>query len=150
MPQSLSQVYVHIVFSTKYRQPLIKAEVEKELFAYIGGIIKNNKGIPFIVNGMPDHIHIFSSLPRTISLAKYVEDIKRMSSRWIKTKGIEYSHFSWQRGYAAFSVCSDGREVVTRYIANQKRHHNKQVYKEEVKGFLEEYQIEYDETYLWD
>ena len=150
MAQSLSQLYIHIVFSTKKRFPFIRPEIEKELFAYMGGIIKNNGGIPFIINGMPDHIHIFTNLPRTISLAKYVENIKRNSSKWIKTKGDEYKNFAWQNGYAAFSVSSSVKEIVTRYIANQKQHHQKQKYKTEVIQFLKKYNVDFDENYLWD
>ena len=150
MAQSLSQLYVHIVFSTKKRFPFIKQEVEKELFAYMGGVIKNNEGIPFIINGVPDHVHILASLPRTLALSKFIENIKRTSSKWIKSKGLFYKNFAWQNGYAGFSVSSSKTEIVTKYIANQKTHHKIQTYKEEVLQFLNEYNINYDEKYLWE
>ena len=115
----------------------------------MGGVIKNNGGIPFMINGVSDHVHILASLPRTIALSKYVENIKRTSSKWIKSKGLHYKNFAWQNGYAGFSVSSSKKEVVTTYIANQKEHHKTQTYKEEVLQFLKEYNIDYDESYLW-
>ena len=150
MAQSLSQLYTHIVFSTKNHVRYIKPGIEAELYAYIGGTIKAIGGIPFMINGMGDHIHIFSTLPKTVALSKFVEDIKRSSSRWIKTKGIAYQYFAWQNGYAGFSVSSSQKDIVVRYIANQKEHHKTLSYKEEVIKFLKEYSIDYDEKYLWD
>ncbi len=150
MAQSLAKMYVHIVFSTKKHYPFITPAIEPELFAYMGDTIKRNGGVPFIINGMPDHIHVFATLPRTVTLSKFVEEIKRNSSRWIKTKGAEYQKFAWQRGYGAFSVSSLGKDAVTKYIANQKKHHKKQSFKEELIQFLDKYAIAYDERYLWD
>ncbi|MEA1897884.1 MAG: IS200/IS605 family transposase [Bacteroidota bacterium] len=150
MAQSLAQLYTHIVFSTKNHFPFIKSEIEIELYAYIGGTIKRIGGIPFMINGMDDHIHIFSTLPRTVALSKFVEDIKRNSSRWIKTKGAAYQNFAWQNGYAGFSVSSSKKDTIVRYIANQKEHHKIVSYKEEVLKFLKEYNLDYDERYLWD
>ncbi|MEA1896232.1 MAG: IS200/IS605 family transposase [Bacteroidota bacterium] len=150
MAQSLSQLYTHVVFSTKKHFPFIKSEIEAELYAYIGGTIKKIGGIPFMINGMDDHIHIFSTLPRTVALSKLVEDIKRNSSRWIKTKGGAYRNFAWQNGYAGFSVSSSKKDTIVRYIANQKEHHKVVSYKEEVLKFLQENNINYDERYLWD
>jgi REP-associated tyrosine transposase len=150
MAQSLAQLYTHIVFSTKKHYPFIKPQIEVELYSYIGGTIKKIGGVPFIINGTSDHIHIFSTLPKTISLAKFVEEIKRNSSRWIKTKGNLWQKFAWQNGYAGFSVSSSKKDVLVKYITNQKDHHKKMTYKEEVIKFLQEYNIEYDERYLWD
>lgn len=104
MAQSLSKVYLHIIFSTKNREHLILPKIETELYAYLGGAIKNLKAIPININGMPDHIHILSTFPRTITIAKFLEEIKRTSSKWIKTKGDEFNGFGWQGGYAVFSV----------------------------------------------
>ena len=94
----------HIIFSTKERYPFIDTTVEPELFAYMGDTINRCEGVPFLINGTTDHVHILSSLPRTMSLSKYIEEIKRNSSRWIKTKGSDYQKFAWQNGYGAFSV----------------------------------------------
>lgn len=118
-------MYVHIIFSTKNHHPYIKSDVEKELFSYIGATIKRLNGIPFLINGTKDHIHIFSTLPRTISMAKFIEEIKRNCSRWIKSKGTSYKCFAWQNGYEAFSVSSSKKETVIKYIANQKGHPKK-------------------------
>lgn len=150
MSQSLAQIYTHIVFSTKERYPYIEPDVEPELFAYIGGAIKECKGVPFLINGTADHIHILSTLPRTMALSKYIEEIKCSSSRWIKTQKIPYSEkFAWQNGYGAFSVSSSQKDTVTRYIAGQKEHHRTVSFQEEFVAFLEKYNIEYDEQYLW-
>lgn len=150
MPQSLSQINVHIIFSTKYRQRIIKSETESELFAYMGASINRLNGNPFIINGDEDHVHLFSTLPRTVSLAKFIEEIKRTSSRWIKTKDRCYEKFGWQDGYAAFSVSSSRKISVIDYIKNQKDHHKKQSFQEEILLFLREYGVVYDEKYLWD
>lgn len=150
MPQSLAQVYVHIIFSTKGRYPLINESIEPELFAYMGDTIKRCEGVPFLINGTADHVHLLSSLPRTMSLSKYIEEIKRNSSRWIKTKGSQFEKFAWQSGYGAFSVSSSRKDSTVRYIAGQKDHHRAVTFKEEFIAFLEKYGIEYDERYLWD
>ena len=149
MPQSLAQIYVHIIFSTKERYPFINEVIEPQLFAYMGDTIKRCKGVPFLINGTADHVHILSSLPRTMSLSKYIEEIKRNSSRWIKTKDIQYEKFAWQNGYGAFSVSSSQKDFVVRYIAGQKEHYRMATFKEEFIAFLEKYNIEYDEKYLW-
>ena len=150
MSQTLVKMYTHIIFSTKKHQPFIKPDVEQELHSYIGGVIKQNGGIPFMINTMPDHIHILSTLPKNISLSKFLEEIKRNSSRWIKTKGKVYENFAWQGGYCGLSVSSSKTQAVSNYIANQKEHHKKMTFKEELIKFLKEYGIEYDERYLWD
>jgi REP element-mobilizing transposase RayT len=150
MPQSLSKVYLHTVFSTKNRKPLIRNDIEGELYAFIGATVKNLGGIPIKINGMPDHIHILSTLPRTVSISKFIEEIKKGSSKWIKTKGWDFSRFYWQNGYATFSVSSSNIEVVRRYIENQKMHHAKVFFKDEVIRFLKNYKVDYDERYLWD
>ncbi|MET3731787.1 IS200/IS605 family transposase [Moheibacter stercoris] len=149
MPQSLSKLYVHIIFHTKYNQPMILPEVEKDLYAYIGGIIKENQSIPIKIGGVKDHLHILAAMSKNISLAKFVEEIKRNSSRWIKTKGSEYKNFAWQGGYAGFSVSPSVLDRVVRYIENQKIHHQKQSFQSEYLQFLEEHQIDFDEDFLW-
>ena len=150
MPQSLAQIYVHIIFSTKGRYPLIHEGIEPGLFAYMGDTLKRCGGVPFLINGTADHVHLLSSLPRTMALSKYIEEIKRNSSRWIKTKDSQYEKFAWQGGYGAFSVSRSRKDSVVRYIAGQKDHHKTVTFKEEFVAFLEKYGIEYDEQYLWD
>ena len=150
MAQSLAQIYVHIIFSTKGRHPFIEADIEPELYAYMAGAVKKMDGLPFLINGTSDHIHILSTLPRTVTLAKFIEEIKRPSSCWIKTKGRMYQKFAWQNGYGAFSVSSSRVDSVKRYIAGQKEHHRTVTFKEELLEFLRKYNIEYNEQYLWD
>ncbi len=150
MSQSLAQLYVHIIFSTKYRKPHINLKIEPELYAYMGDTIKRCNSFPILINGTEDHVHIFLTLSKTTSLAKLLEEIKRNSSRWIKTKGSEYQNFAWQKGYGAFSVSPSVKDRVIRYIANQKQHHKKDCYKEELIRFFNEYNVEYDERYIWD
>jgi len=150
MPQSLAQIYVHIIFSTKERRPFINERIEPELFAYMGDTLKRCGGVPFLINGTADHVHLLSSLPRTMALSKYIEEIKRNSSRWIKTKDSQYEKFAWQGGYGAFSVSRSRKDSVVHYIAGQKDHHKTVTFKEEFIAFLQKYGIEYDEQYLWD
>lgn len=149
MAQSLSKLYVHLVFHTKYNQDLILPEIEDELYAYMGGIIKANDSIPLKVNGIANHVHILAVMSKNIALAKFLEEIKKNSSRWIKTKGKEYKNFAWQGGYGGFSVSQRGVDNVIRYIENQKEHHKKVTAKDEYIQLLQKYQVEYDEKYLW-
>ena len=150
MPQSLSQIYLHIVFSTKKRDPFISAKIESELYTYIGGTIKNLNALPIMISGTEDHIHILTSFPRTISVADFIKKIKTGSSHWIKDKGNEFQHFAWQDGYGVFSISPSNKQAVIDYIVNQKEHHKKQTFQGELIRFLNKYEIKYDEQYLWD
>jgi len=149
MAQSLSKLYVHIIFHTKNNQVKIRRQDKTDLYAYIGAIIKDNESIPIIINGVEDHIHILCVMSKNIALAKFVEEIKRHSSRWIKTKDSHYAKFAWQGGYGGFSVSPSLHDKTKRYIENQEEHHRKKSFKEEYLWFLKEYGIEYNEKYLW-
>ncbi len=149
MAQSLSRQYLHIVFHIKTTSPHIRRNEETELFAYMGSIIKDNESIPIIINGVSDHIHILLVLSKNVSLAKIVEEIKKHSSRWIKTKSSHYSTFSWQGGYGGFSVSPSLHDITKTYISNQRKHHKKKVFKEEYLQFLKEYNIEFNKDFLW-
>ena len=118
MAQSLSKLYVHIVFHVKNKDVLIRAEDEKELYAYIGGIIKANESFPIRINGTENHLHILTTMSKNLPLAKLVEEIKRNSSRWIKSKGDRYHLFAWQGGYAGYTVSQSKIPVVEKYIEN--------------------------------
>lgn len=148
MGQSLVKNYVHIVFSTKYRQPLIKPPYESELHAYIGGICNELECHVLIVGGFTDHIHILCMLSRKLALMTLVQKIKANSSKWMKTKDKSLENFSWQDGYGAFSVKPNEVQVVTNYIKNQHEHHSKKDFKQEYTGFLKTYDITYDERYI--
>lgn len=150
MGQSLVKNYLHIVFSTKYRQPLITDVIENELYAYLAGICKNLNCQPIKIGGYSDHVHILSQLSKKIALMKLLEETKSHSSKWIKTKGAEFSNFYWQDGYGAFSVNPIEVDTVIGYIANQKEHHSEKTFQDEYRVFLKKYQVEYDERYVWD
>ncbi|PKQ64934.1 transposase [Labilibaculum filiforme] len=148
MGQSLSQLYVHLTFGTKFREPYITLDIEKELHAYIIGILKNMESPSLQINSVPDHIHVLFRLSKNYALAKIVEEVKKSSSKWMKEKGVK--EFTWQIGYGAFSVSSSAVNKVERYIKQQKKHHNVQDYKEELEELMREYDvIEYDATYFW-
>ena len=150
MPQSLVKNYLHITYSTKDRYPFIDDGIKEELYKYIGGICKNLECYPIIVGGHIDHVHILCLLSRKIALMKLIEEIKSHSSKWAKTKGDKYKNFFWQRGYGGFSVNPSEINSVKEYILNQKEHHKIKTFQEEYLEFLEEYNIEYDERYVWD
>jgi putative transposase len=149
MPQSLVKILVHIVFSTKERQPLITPEIEPRLYGYIRGIIENNNGRMLIAGGIADHIHLLVSIGR-IDVGELIGDIKRDSSAWIKKQGPEFARFYWQRGYGAFSIGQSQVRVVSGYIANQKEHHKKQSWEDEYRELCRRYDVEFDERYCWD
>ncbi len=149
MTQSLSRLFVHITFHVKRNKSLIPSFVEDELYAYIGSVIKSNDSVPIIINGVSNHIHILCIMSKNIALSKLVEEIKRHSSRWIKTKSPKLSSFAWQGGYGAFSVSASIFERTKKYIENQKAHHKRQDFKQEYLIFLNEYGIDYNEDYLW-
>ncbi len=149
MAQTLVSLYVHIVFSTKNRVDMIQTDIEEELWAYIGGILKNNKSKLLASNGTQNHIHLLISLSKNIALSELVGDIKRDSSKWIKTFSEHYQNFQWQDGYGAFSVGHTQIEDVKIYIANQKIHHAETTFEDELRYFLNKYEVEYDENYIW-
>jgi putative transposase len=150
MPQSLARVLVHIIFSTKNRSPFIQLEIEKELFAYQAAILRNNGSPALIINGTEDHVHILCSLSRTMTMSDLVQEVKKRSSKWIKTKGEEHGTFAWQNGYGAFSIGESAVTELKRYIARQKEHHRKRSFQEEYRAILKQYGVEYDERYVWD
>ena len=150
MGQSLVKNYVHIIFGTKHREPLIHPPVEKELHEYLGGICNNFECQVIIVGGFTDHIHILCMLSKKISLMKLLEELKANSSKWIKAKGDAYRNFYWQDGYGAFSVNPTEIDKVIDYISNQHEHHSKKTFQHEYRAFLDKYRAEYDERYVWD
>ena len=150
MPQSLAAIYVHLIYSTKNRQPVIQPEIEEELRKYHAGILKNLDSPLIAMDGTADHVHILFRLGRKIALAELVEEIKKSSSKWIKSKGPHYRDFYWQSGYGAFSIGQSGIEQLKKYIATQKEHHRKVTFQEELRVFLKKYEIAYDERYVWD
>lgn len=150
MGQSLVKNYIHIVFATKHRQPLILPEFESELYSYLGGICTNLDCMPIKIGGYRDHVHILCFLSKKIALMKLLEELKSHSSKWMKTKDARLKNFYWQDGYGAFSINPQDVDAVRRYIENQHDHHKKKTFQEEYRSFLETYKVEYDERYVWD
>lgn len=150
MGQSLSQMYIHLVFGTKGRNLYLNADIEKRVHAYMAGTLQQYESPALIINSMPDHVHILFRLSKNYALAKIVEEVKKESSKWIKTIEGGTKLFKWQIGYGAFSVSSSKTEVVKRYIENQKDHHGTQTFREELEDFVKQYDIiEYDAQYFW-
>lgn len=150
MGQSLSQIYVHLTFGVKGRLPLISKKHSTDLHKYIHGILRNLESPALIINSVPDHIHILFRLSKNHALVNIVQEIKKASSKWMKTDGSKNQSFTWQIGYGAFSVSSSKVEVIRRYIKNQKKHHQKMTYKQELERFMKEYDvIEYKPEYFW-
>lgn len=149
MAQSLSKLFVHIVFHIKTTSVEIRQEDKKDLYAYMGAIIKDKDCIPIIINGTENHVHILCVMSKNIALAKLVEEIKGNSSRWIKTLNPFYEKFAWQGGYGGFSVSPSLHDKTKLYIENQEKHHQKMTFQEESRMFLKEYGIDYNEQYVW-
>lgn len=145
---SYTQIYYHIIFSTKYRESVINSEHEEELYKYIWGIIKNKKCTLYRINGMPDHLHIFTSLHPTIRLSDLVKDIKVASNLWMKQSGLFPLFDEWQQGYGAFTYSINDKDVVINYIKNQKKHHLNEDFEKEYRRLLKENEIEFDEKYF--
>lgn len=149
MAQTLVSLLVHVIFSTKNREPFITLEIEPELFAYIGGILKNHDSRLLNAGGTGDHVHLLISQSKNVSLSSLMKDVKKDSSSWVKTKGRQFRNFHWQDGYGAFSIAQSNILELQKYLATQKEHHRKCTFQEELIAFFKEYDLAYDETYLW-
>ena len=151
MPQSLAQIYVHIVFSTKHRQPfLTDGQLRGQCHAYLAGTCKKRGSPSIIVGGADDHVHILCMLSREESVSVLVRELKRESSKEMKTKSAQLRSFYWQSGYGAFSVGPAHVEALKKYIANQELHHRKESFQDEYRRLLRKYGIECDDRYVWD
>ncbi len=151
MPQSLSNVLIHVAFSTKHRAPYLRTpELRGTMTGYMVGILRNIKCPSLIVGAVEDHVHVLCGLHRTVTIAELVEKVKTNSSARIKEEGPALSSFHWQNGYGAFSVSQSNVEQVKAYIANQEEHHRKRSFQKEFRLMLERHGIQYDERYVWD
>lgn len=150
MSQSLSKVYLHIIFSTKDRLPLINSQIEKDLIRYMSGILRNLDCPAIKIGGTSNHIHILNSLSRTMTQSKMIAILKKDSTKWIKSKDLKFRNFHWQNGFGIFSVSASNVKSVIKYIENQNDHHKVKSFKEEYMEFLKTYKMNYDEKYLWD
>lgn len=142
------QIYYHIVFSTKNREPVLAANCRKDLFRYIWGIIKNRQGYLYRINGTEDHLHMLSSLHPTCCLAYFVKDIKIASSRWIKENGVFPGFANWQDGYGASTHSLKDKDTLVEYIKNQEDHHRRKSFRDEFRALLLEAGVKFEERYL--
>ena len=151
MPQSLAAVYLHLVFSTKHRHPFLQNKnIREATFQYLGGISKTLECAPIRVGGMEDHAHILARFGRTISMAEWVKELKRVSTLWLHEHGTEYKEFQWQAGYAVFSVSQSNLDGVVDYIERQEEHHKQTTFQNELRALYRRHNIEFDERYVWD
>lgn len=150
MPQSLARLHVHLIFSTKHREPLLHDDGREALHSYMAVTLRNMKCPAMLINSVEDHIHILFDLARTVAVASVVEEVKTSSSKWLKTQDASLTAFAWQAGYGAFAVSKSNVEAVKTYIANQREHHRGKTFQEEYRAFLERHNVEYDERYVWD
>lgn len=150
MPQSLANLYVHLIFSTKERHPYLTDAVRPDLHAYMATVLANLNSTAVLINSVADHVHVLFNMGRTVTLAQVVEDVKKSSSKWIKTQGPNLASFAWQAGYGGFSVSESNVPKVANYIRGQEVHHRAKTFKEEYREFLAKHNIQYDERYVWD
>jgi putative transposase len=151
MPQSLANLLVHIVFSTKERQPFLRnAKLRDEMHRYLAGISDDLHCPAVRIGGIDDHVHLLARQARTISLADWIKELKRGSSVWAKERAEELKDFHWQGGYAAFSVSQSQSAAVEDYIAAQEQHHAKRTFQDELRELLKKHEVEYDERFVWD
>jgi putative transposase len=147
--QTLVSILIHAVFSTKNRTDAITPEVEPELHAYMGGILKHLDSPCLAINGTANHVHLLISQSKNSPLSEVMAELKKSSSKWIKTKGEKFKSFAWQEGYAAFSIGQSNVQALKDYIARQKEHHRKTTFQDELIAILRKYRVPYDERYIW-
>ena len=145
MSHTYTNLLTHALFSTKDRQPMIRTGMKSDLYGYMGGIITNLRGKPILINGPQDHVHLLFVLPASLALADFMEKLKANSSKWAKER---VRGFAWQTGYTAFSVSQSKLAEVKEYIAQQKAHHRRRTYQEEVVGLLKRHGIEFDPRFV--
>jgi REP element-mobilizing transposase RayT len=151
MPQSLVQLYVHIVFSTKNREPFFRdAAVRNRLHAYLHGICENQGSPALRIGGVEDHVHLLCRLGKSLDVATLVRELKRDSSKWTKSERPSLAEFHWQRGYAAFSISPAHVRGLVEYIDNQEEHHRRETFQDEVRRLCRKYGVDLDERYAWD
>ncbi len=149
MSHSLAKVAIHLVFGTKGRKRVLTDQIRSALHGYMATVLRNFRSPAVVINSVEDHVHILFELGRTVALSSAIEDVKRTSSRWIKTQGTEFARFGWQNGYGAFAVSESNTAAVRRYIERQKEHHQRLTFEDEYRALLKRHGIAYDEAYLW-
>ena len=150
MSGTYSNLLYHVVFSTKNRYPLITSNVRDDLHAYLGGIVRQREGIPLMIGGMPDHVHLLVKLKPKLAVSDIIRDVKAASSKWINETKEGLHKFGWQDGFSAFSVSQSQSSRVRRYIENQQERHRAVGFQPELLTLLRKNEVEYDEATLWD
>ena len=150
MSQTHCNLIYHIVFSTKDRKRFLKPDYARDVHRYLAGAVKGFDGIPLIVNGTEDHVHLLAKLNQNNKIKDVVRGIKANSSGWIHREFSNKGDFAWQAGYGAFTVSASQKDVVYAYVENQARHHYVRTFKEEYLALLHAHEVEYDERYMWD
>ncbi|QDT72772.1 IS200/IS605 family transposase [Lacipirellula limnantheis] len=150
MPQSLTKLYAHLIFSTKNRQPFLDDEIRPRVHAFLATTIREMDSPWVVVGGIDDHVHILFDMGKKHTPIEFVEQTKRESSKFVKTLGAPFGEFYWQRGYGMFSVGPAHRQEAEDYVRHQEEHHCAKTFQEEFRAFFERYEVEYDEQYVWD
>jgi len=150
MPQSLTKIIIHIVFSTKNREKYLSPDVNSKLYAFMAKSLQNRDCVVIKIGGTSDHVHILYTMSKKQVFENIIKEIKVASSKWIKTVDNNYSNFHWQRGFGAFSVSPANLDLVVNYIANQEKHHKKFDFQQELRAILNKYKMPFDEKYIWD
>ena len=150
MPQSLARVHIHLIFSTKNRQRLLDDAVRESLHRYMAVVHQNLGCHADLINSVEDHVHILFQLGRTVAFSQAVEEVKKTSSRWIKTQGQQFAGFAWQAGYGGFAVSKSNVADVREYIEVQREHHRRVSFQDEYRAFIEKHEVTYDERDVWD
>ena len=149
MPHSYSTLLTHVVFSTKDRMRFMDAQIRPDLFAYMGGIVREMQCTARVINGPEDHVHMLISLGADVAIAECLRVVKTNSSRWVHEKFGNHRNFAWQAGYGAFSVSASNEKQVIKYIRDQERHHRRMTFREEFMALLRNHGVAFDERYLW-
>ncbi|MFO0830991.1 MAG: IS200/IS605 family transposase [Phycisphaerales bacterium] len=150
MPGTFSQVLLHVVFSTKGREPWISAEVAERLYPYMGGIVRAERGVLYGIGGVEDHVHLYLRWRPDGAVSDLMRVVKARSSKWLHGEFPSLRGFAWQEGYSVFSVSTSQEAAVKRYIAGQAEHHKKEDFKSELLRMLRLHEIEFDEKYVFD
>ena len=150
MPGTYSQILLHIVFSTKHREPRIKPEIAERLYPYIGGIVRTEKGVLCNIGGVEDHVHLYLRWRPDESVSALMRTVKARSSKWVHDTFPALGSFAWQEGYSVFSVSKSQEEAVKKYIEGQAAHHKKEDFRSELLRMLRAHGVEFDERYVFD
>ena len=150
MSQSLTRLYAHLVFSTKNRHAFLDETIRSRVHGYLASVIRDLESPWVVVGGVADHVHILFDMGKMVAPVKFVEQVKRESSKFVKTIDKKYARFYWQRGYGMFSVSPKDRDEAERYVRNQEEHHRKLTFQDEYRAMLRHYDVDYDEQYVWD